>query len=103
MKGTFSPVSSSIRWLHARKRRSEFRQGSKYSSRILGVCPDKEIEVFGSPRLGMDGDGIAADDKILNAVFVERGQEFFEVLAEHRVLVPSIDIASKKVRRQHLT
>lgn len=51
----------------------------------------------------MDGDGIAADDKILNAVFVERGQEFFEVLAEHRVLVPSIDIASKKVRRQHLT
>ena len=37
--------------------------------------------------------GVTADDEIFNAVFVEDGQEFFEVLAEHRALVPSIDTA----------
>jgi hypothetical protein len=36
--------------------------------------------------------GVSADDEVLNAMLVERGQEFFQVLTEHRGLVPSTDI-----------
>jgi hypothetical protein len=53
----------------------------------------EKIKVFGGAGLSMNGDGIAADDEIFNAEFVERGQEFFEVLAEHRALGPSLETA----------
>jgi hypothetical protein len=43
----------------------------------------------------------SADDQVLNAVLVERGQEFFEVLTEHRALARSVDTPSSRVRRWH--
>ncbi|AXC16130.1 hypothetical protein ACPOL_6924 (plasmid) [Acidisarcina polymorpha] len=45
--------------------------------------------------------GIASDDQIFNAVLVERGQEFFEVLTEHRGRVPSKRIALTTVHQLH--
>jgi hypothetical protein len=75
------------------KRRAEFRRRRVDRFRILSVRLHEEIEVFGSSGLRVNGDGVAADDKVFNAVLVERGQEFFEVLTEHRALVPSIGTA----------
>src|SRR5271157_1749809 len=83
------------------KRRSEFRQGRENSLRILRAWLNKKIEVLGRTGLSVNGDGVPANDEVLNAVLVERGQEFFEVLTEHRALVPSIDAPSPTVRRRY--
>jgi hypothetical protein len=53
----------------------------------------EKVEVFRSARLGVNSYRVASNDKVLNAMFVECGQEFFEVLAEHRALIPSIGAA----------
>ena len=44
-------------------------------------------------RLRVNSYGIATDNQVFNLVRVERGQEFLEVVHEHRALVPSIDTA----------
>ena len=63
----------------------------KYAFCIVRAWLDENIKVFSRAWLSMDRDSVPADDKVFNAVLVEGGQEFFEVLTEHLVLVPSID------------
>lgn len=72
-------------------RRSETRQCRIDRFGILRFRLDENIKIFGSAGLRMDGNSIAAHDQIFNAVFVERGQEFFEVAAEHCASGPSVD------------
>ncbi len=61
------------------KRLAKLGQGRKNRLRILRVSLYQNVEVFGGARLRVNGDGVSADYKILNAVRVQDGQEFFEV------------------------
>src|SRR5260370_12139521 len=70
------------------QRCAEFHQRSKYRLSVLGIWPNKQIDVFRRPRLGMEGHSIAAYDQVLNILGMEDGQEFFQVV-EHPVPVPS--------------
>lgn len=76
---------------HAGKGGSKLLQGRKNGAGILDAGLDEKIEVFGGAGLSVNRPGVPADDEVLNVVFVERGQQFFEVLTEHRALIPSTD------------
>src|SRR5208337_2297751 len=70
------------------ERRSELRQGREKRLGVSRVRLHQNIEVLGCPGLRVNGDGVSSHDKILNAVRVQNGQEFFEVWI-HREARPS--------------
>jgi len=70
------------------KRRTECGQGCVGRARVCRVGFDEKVHILCRARLRVEGNGIAANDKVFNAVGVEDRQEFFEVV-EHRRLVPS--------------
>jgi hypothetical protein len=61
------------------KRRTESSQRRINRIGVLGIRPDKEVEVFGRPGLRVKGHRVAAHDQVFNFVGVEDGQEFVEV------------------------
>jgi hypothetical protein len=81
----------------ALERCAEFRQ-----CRLDGLCIDRirfnqNIEIFRRARLRMEGDSVAANDQILNAVGVEDRQEFDEVW-EHSCLTSSTHTPQERFR-----
>jgi hypothetical protein len=62
--------------------RSKARKCGVRGSGILWIGFDEDVEIFSGARLGVEGNGVASDDEVLNAVGVEGPQQFFEV-GEH--------------------
>jgi hypothetical protein len=61
------------------KRRSKFCQSREDSLCVLRAGTYQNVEIFGRPRLRVNGDGLGSHNELLNAVRVQNGQEFFEV------------------------
>ena len=66
----------------------KFRERGVHRLSVRSIRLYENVDVLGRPRLGVKGNGVAANDQILNAPSVEGGQEFFE-LVEHVAAVPS--------------
>src|ERR1017187_3427312 len=75
--------SESFHW------RAEFRQSGIDRLRVVGGGLNQQIDIFRGARLRVERYGVAPHDKVLNAMGVEDGQEFVEVL-EHRGPCPSL-------------
>ena len=70
------------------KRCAEFRQRHKDSFRVLRVGSHQNVNILRRSRLRVNRNRVSSHDKVLNAVLVQNGQEFFEV-GVHRELRPS--------------
>src|SRR5256885_8861992 len=50
------------------------------ASRVVSVWVDQDVDVFRKTVEAMRSDGIAADERVLNAGFVEQTSQLFDVL-----------------------
>lgn len=60
----------------------------KHCVAILVVDLHEDIKVFGSPRLGVESDCIAAHHKVFDLMLVEGGQECDVVWAQTEFALP---------------
>jgi hypothetical protein len=53
---------SKLAWIHSSQRRAELHSCTKDLLRVFGSRFDPDVEILCKPRLGIEHDGVAADE-----------------------------------------
>jgi len=92
------PGRGELRNAQALQWRAELHESSIGRFGIFSIGLHENLQILGGPWLRMDRHRVTSDHEILNAVLVQRGQEFFEIWVHPRPR-PSLRIVPGSVEK----